>query len=93
MFVMCGKQQIVPPSYKTYDTRWLRESTMRQLLLAHVVGNESNDARMALNNAEFIASDVVEHIDDEVSSSGCKRKRTLGRSEPVLPIYWTRVCI
>jgi len=74
-----GKEHIVHPSYKTFDTRWLRETTLRQLL-AHVVGNLSIDARIAIeNNAEFITFDVVEHI-DEVSSSGAKRKRTLGRT-------------
>ena len=76
--VMWGKQQIVHPSYKTYDTRWLRETTLRELL-AHVVDKACSDARMTLDNAELITVDVVEHI-DEVSSSGGKRKRTLGRA-------------
>jgi len=75
---MWDKQQIVHHSYKTYDTRWLRETTLWHLL-TYVVGNACTDARMTLDNAKFITIDVVEHI-DEVSSSGGKRKRILGRT-------------
>jgi hypothetical protein len=75
--VTWGKQQIVHPSYQTYDTRWLREISLRQLL-AHVV-NKVNPLLYSLDNAESIAVSLVEHI-DEVTSSGGKRKRILGRT-------------
>ena len=73
---MRGKQQIVHPCYKTYDTKWLREMTLRQML-AHIVGNASSDARMTFDNAELITVDVVEHI-DEVSLSRGKRNYESG---------------
>ena len=74
--VTWGNRQLVEPSYKSYDVAWLRETTLRQLL-AHVVGLA--DTRISLNDAETIALHVVEHVDD-VTSSGGKRKRTLGET-------------
>ena len=47
--VTWGKQQIVHPSYQTYDTRWLREISPRQLF-AHVV-NEVNPLLYSLERA------------------------------------------
>ena len=75
--VTWGKQQIVHPSYQTYDIWWLWEISPRQLL-AHVV-NKVNTCLYSLDNAESINVYLVEHI-DEVTSSGGKRKRTLGRT-------------
>ena len=72
--VTWGKQQLLPPSYMTYDICWLREITLRQLL-AHVV--ETVDPRLSLHNVGSITVHLVEHV-DEVTSSGGKRKRTLG---------------
>ena len=71
-----GNWQLVEPSYKSYDVAWLRETTLRQLL-AHVVGLANT--RISLNDAETITLYVVEHVDD-VTSSGGKRKRTLGKT-------------
>ena len=76
MVVTWGNRQLVEPSYKSYDVAWLRETALRQLL-AHVVGLA--DTRISLNDAETITLYVVEHVDD-VTSSGGKRKRTLGKT-------------
>ena len=76
--VAWGHQPIGPPSYKTYDISWLRETSLRQLL-EHVV-NKVNARLYSLNNAESIKVHVAEHI-DEVTTSGGKRKRTLSRTD------------
>jgi len=75
--VIWGKQQLVQPSYMTFDICWLREITLRQLLV-HVV--EKVDPRLSLiYNAGSITVHVIEHVDEVTSSSG-KRKQTLGRT-------------
>ena len=69
-------RQLVEPSYKSYEVAWLREKSARQLL-AHLVGQA--DERLSLDNAELIMLYIVEHVDD-VTASGGKRKRTLGKT-------------
>jgi hypothetical protein len=77
MSVIWGKQNFVQLSYMTFDICWLREITLRQLL-AHVV--KEVDPRLSLiDNAGSITVHEIEHV-DEVTSSGGKRKRTLGRT-------------
>ena len=76
MAVTLGNRHLVEPSCKSYDVAWLRETTLRQLL-AHVVGLA--DTRISLNDAETITLHVVDHVDD-ATSSGSKRKRTLGKT-------------
>jgi hypothetical protein len=76
--VSWGKQELVHPSYKTYDITWLRETALRQLL-AHAV-QKVNPQLSLISHAETISVYAIEHI-DEVTSSGGKRKRTLGRTD------------
>ena len=54
--VKWGKQQIIEPSYQQYEVFWLRETTLRQLLI-HIVSKV--DAKLSLDIAEVITLHVV----------------------------------
>ena len=70
--VKWGKQQLGEPSYQQYEVIWLRETTLRQLLV-HIVNMV--DGNLSLDSAEVITLHVV-----DITSSGGKRKRILGRT-------------
>ncbi len=48
-------------------------------MLAHIV-SKLNPRRYSLDNAKAMSVHIVEHIDEQVTSSRGKRKRSLGRA-------------